>query len=109
MKIFDGQKGKRCDDAEYLSYTHKRCPKCESVKVVSLFYKKKAANKRGWAWDSECIECRRAATLRTGLPHAASRKRPPPLSQARQRRRPRRVDHPRRREACHHGMQRERR
>lgn len=61
MKIFDGQKGKRCDDAEYLSYTHKRCPKCESVKVVSLFYKKKAANKRGWAWDSECIECRRAA------------------------------------------------
>jgi len=61
MKIFDGQKGKRCSEDEYLSYTHKKCPKCEAVKVVSLFYKKTAANKRGWAWDSECIECRRVA------------------------------------------------
>ena len=26
MKIFDGQKGKRCDENEYLTYTHKRCP-----------------------------------------------------------------------------------
>lgn len=41
MKIFDGQKGKRTDEAEYLTYTHKRCPNCASVKSVDLFYRKK--------------------------------------------------------------------
>lgn len=40
MKILDGQKGKRCDEAEYLTYTHKRCPACKAVKAVSLFYRK---------------------------------------------------------------------
>ena len=61
MKILDGQKGKRCDEAEYLSYTHKRCPACDAVKAVSLFYKKNARTARGWSWDSHCIGCRRAA------------------------------------------------
>lgn len=61
MKILDGQKGKRCDEAEYLTYTHKRCPKCRAVKSVSLFYRKNTTTARGWAWDSHCIECRRAA------------------------------------------------
>jgi hypothetical protein len=61
MKIFEGQKGKRCDEAEYLTYTHKRCPKCDAVKSVDLFYKKNTGTLRGWAWDSHCIECRRAA------------------------------------------------
>lgn len=60
MKILDGQKGKRCDEAEYLTYTHKRCPKCRTVKSVSLFYRKNTTTARGWAWDSHCIECRRA-------------------------------------------------
>lgn len=66
MKIFDGQKGKRCDEAEYLSYTHKRCPTCKRVKTVSQFYKKKAATARGWAWDSHCVQCRRAACAEYG-------------------------------------------
>lgn len=61
MKIFDGQKGKRCNEAEYLTYTHKRCPACATVKAVSLFYRKKTTTARGWAWDTQCIECRRAA------------------------------------------------
>lgn len=61
MKIFDGQKGKRCDENEYLTYTHKRCPKCKAVKAVDLFYRKKTTTERGWAWDAHCIECRRAA------------------------------------------------
>lgn len=61
MKILDGQKGKRCDEADYEAYTHKRCPKCGAVKAVSLFYKKVTRTARGWAWDSHCIECRRAA------------------------------------------------
>jgi Recombination endonuclease VII len=60
VKIFDGQKGKRCDEAEYLTYTHKRCPKCRDIKSVSLFYRKNTTTARGWAWDSHCIECRRA-------------------------------------------------
>ena len=59
MKILDGQKGKRCDEATYLTYTHKRCPCCREIKVVSLFYKKIARTARGWAWDSRCIECSR--------------------------------------------------
>ena len=63
MKILDGQKGKRCDEAEYLTFTHKRCPKCQAVKSVSLFYRKNTATARGWAWDSHCIECRRAACV----------------------------------------------
>ncbi len=60
MKIFDGQRGKRCDEGEYLSYTHKHCPSCSEVKTVDLFYRKKTRTARGWAWDSKCIECRRA-------------------------------------------------
>lgn len=67
MKIFDGQKGKRCDDVEYLSYTHKRCPKCGEVKAVPLFYRKKTKTSRGWAWDSNCIQCRRSACARYGV------------------------------------------
>ncbi len=59
MKILDGQKGKRCDEAEYLTYTHKRCPKCGEVKDVGLFYRKNTTTVRGWAWDSNCIDCRR--------------------------------------------------
>lgn len=67
MKILDGQKGKRCDEAEYLSYTHKRCPKCSEVKSVSLFYRKNTTTARGWAWDSHCIECRRAYCVDYGM------------------------------------------
>lgn len=61
MKILDGQKGKRCDEAEYLSFTHKRCSKCDAVKAVSLFYRKTTTTARGWSWDTYCIECSRAA------------------------------------------------
>ena len=61
MKIFEGQKGKRCDDAEYRSFTHKHCPKCSALKSVDLFYRKTTKTARGWAWDTVCIECRRAA------------------------------------------------
>jgi phage FluMu protein Com len=60
VKILDGHKGKRCDEAEYLTYTHKRCPKCTVVKSVSLFYRKNTTTARAWAWDSHCIECRRS-------------------------------------------------
>lgn len=66
MKILDGQKGKRCDEAEYLTYTHKRCPACGEVKAVSLFYRKNTRTARGWSWDSHCIECRRAACKEYG-------------------------------------------
>lgn len=66
MKIFDGQRGKRLNEAEYLAYTHKRCPVCQTVKAVSLFYKKTTNTARGWAWDSHCIECRRAACVEYG-------------------------------------------
>ena len=61
MKILDGQKGKRCSEAEYREATHKRCPQCKATKTVSLFYRKTTKTARGWAWDSHCIECRRAA------------------------------------------------
>jgi hypothetical protein len=61
VKIFDGQKGKRLNEAEYLAFTHKRCPACNAVKAVSLFYRKRTRTARGWAWDSHCIECRRSA------------------------------------------------
>jgi formate dehydrogenase maturation protein FdhE len=67
VKILDGQKGKRCDEKEYLTYTHKRCPKCGAVKVVSLFYRKNTTTARGWAWDSHCIECRRAYCVSYGI------------------------------------------
>ena len=63
MKILDGQKGKRCDEKEYKTYTHKRCPKCDNVKAVSLFYRKRTRTARGWAWDSNCIQCRRSACV----------------------------------------------
>lgn len=61
MKILEGQKGKRSNKAEYLSYTHKLCTLCGKVKSVSLFYEKKTKTARGWSWDTYCIECRRAA------------------------------------------------
>lgn len=66
MKIFDGQKGKRCDEAEYLTYTHRHCPKCAAIKAVDLFYRKTTKTARGWAWDTQCIECRRAACRNYG-------------------------------------------
>lgn len=59
MKIFDGQKGKRCDEEEYLTYTHKRCPRCLDIKAVDQFYRKVTKTSRGWSWDSHCIICRR--------------------------------------------------
>jgi hypothetical protein len=61
VKILDGQKGKRCDVATYLSFTHKRCSSCGAVKEVGLFYRKNTRTARGWSWDSHCIECRREA------------------------------------------------
>jgi len=61
VKVLDGLKGRRLDEAEYLTYTHKRCPKCDQVKAVAGFYRKTTKTARGWAWDSECIECRRQA------------------------------------------------
>lgn len=66
MKVFDGQKGKRLNEAEYLAFTHKRCPACDAVKTVDLFYRKRTATARGWAWDSHCIECRRASCREYG-------------------------------------------
>lgn len=66
MRILDRQKGKRCDEKEYLTYTHKRCPKCREVKTVGLFYRKKTTTARGWAWDSYCIECRRTDCVEYG-------------------------------------------
>lgn len=73
MKILDGQKGKRCDEAEYIAYTHKRCPVCDAVKSVSLFYRKNTKTARGWSWDSHCIECRRAACRDYGAGSKATR------------------------------------
>lgn len=61
MKFFDGQRGKRSSEAEYEQYTHKRCPACGKIKSVTLFYRKTTRTARGWAWDSHCIECRRAS------------------------------------------------
>lgn len=58
MKIFDGQKGKRLHEAEYLTFTHKNCPQCDEVKAVSEFYRKTTRTARGWAWDTHCIVCR---------------------------------------------------
>lgn len=66
MKILDGQVGKRCDETEYATYTHKRCPVCDQVKAVGLFYRKTTKTARGWAWDSHCIECRREACREYG-------------------------------------------
>lgn len=66
MKIMNGQQGKRCGEAEYLTFTHKSCPKCGAVKVVSLFYRKTTKTSRGWSWDSHCIECRRLACSKYG-------------------------------------------
>lgn len=73
MKVLDGQKGKRVDEAEYLTYTHKRCAKCDRVKVVSAFYRKTTQTARGWAWDSQCIECRREACREYGATNKARR------------------------------------
>lgn len=66
MKILDGQQGKRCDETEYKTYTHKRCPKCDTVKAVTQFYRKTTKTARGWSWDSHCIDCRRAACREYG-------------------------------------------
>lgn len=58
MKILEQSQGKRCDEAEYLTYTHKRCSSCDGVKAVTEFYRKSTKTKRGWFWDSHCIACR---------------------------------------------------
>lgn len=73
MKIIEGQRGKRCDEAEYLTYTHKRCPACGVVKIVGQFYRKVTTTARGWSWDSQCIECRRAACRTYGADNKDSR------------------------------------
>jgi hypothetical protein len=73
VKILDGQKGKRCEEAEYLAYTHKRCPSCGAIKTVSLFYRKNTRTARGWSWDSHCIECRRKACRDYGANSKESR------------------------------------
>lgn len=66
MKILKRQQGKRCSEKEYLSYTHKRCGSCNAIKAVSAFYRKKTKTKRGWSWDSMCIECRRIQCVQYG-------------------------------------------
>jgi len=73
VKILDGQKGKRCSEEEYLAYTHKRCAGCNTVKAVSLFYRKNTRTTRGWAWDSHCIECRRSACKEYGASNRSQR------------------------------------
>src|SRR6185312_4788895 len=57
---------KQLNEVDYLTYTHKRCPKCNAIKSVDLFYRKNTRTARGWAWDSHCIECRRAACREYG-------------------------------------------
>lgn len=59
MKILDAKQGQRCDAAEYLTFTHRRCATCKKVKAVGQFYKKNTRTARGWYWDSRCIDCRR--------------------------------------------------
>lgn len=73
MKIFDGQKGKRVNEAEYATFTHKRCAACDRVRAVSMFYRKRTQTARGWAWDTFCIECRRSACKEYGATHKAAR------------------------------------
>jgi len=73
MKILEGQKGKQLNESEYLTYTHKRCSECNNVKAVNLFYKRRTRTKRGWAWDTYCIECRRAACRKYGVSNRAKR------------------------------------
>lgn len=73
MRILDGQKGTRCDESEYIQYTHKRCGRCGVVKAVSLFYRKNTKTARGWAWDSHCIECRRGYCRKYGADNREKR------------------------------------
>ena len=73
MKIFDGQKGKRCSEKEYLTYTHRRCGACGRIKAVQQFYRKKTRTERGWAWDSNCIQCRRRSCRLYGIANRAKR------------------------------------
>lgn len=73
MKILEGLRGRRDDETEYLTYTHKHCAKCEQIKAVDQFYRKTTATARGWAWDSHCIECRRAACRAYGASGKAAR------------------------------------
>lgn len=73
MKTFEGQKGKQLNEAEYLTYTHKFCPECAHVKTVLSFYKKKTRTKRGWAWDTYCIDCRKTAYREYGVLNRAKR------------------------------------
>lgn len=73
MKVLDGLKGRRLDEAEYLTYTHKRCPKCGQTKTVTSFYRKTTRTARGWAWDSECIDCRRSACREYGANNKEAR------------------------------------
>lgn len=73
MKILENMQGKRCSEEEYLKYTHKYCSKCEKVKVVNLFYRKKTQTSRGWAWDVYCIECRRSDCQNYSVSNRAKR------------------------------------
>lgn len=66
MKILEGKQGIRGGEAEYLTYTHKHCAECSAVKAVDQFYRKHTSTARGWAWDTYCIECRRAACREYG-------------------------------------------
>lgn len=45
-------------ESEYEEFTHKTCSDCGQVKTVESFYRKSARTKRGWFWDSHCIDCR---------------------------------------------------
>lgn len=58
-KVIGDQKGKHGSEEDYLTYTHKWCRMCDTTKPVEDFYRKKTKTKRGWAWDTYCIECRR--------------------------------------------------
>ena len=66
MKILEGQRGKRASESDYTKFTHKKCSKCENIKPVDKFYRKKTKTARGWAWDSKCIKCRRVECQKYG-------------------------------------------
>lgn len=67
LKILDTHHTKRCSEEEYITYTHKHCNKCTIIKPVKEFYKKVSKTKRGWFWDSWCIECRNEDSRRYGI------------------------------------------
>lgn len=59
MKVIEGQRGKHCDEDEYLTYTHKLCGKCDTAKPVTDFYRRATKTRRGWSWSTYCAECSR--------------------------------------------------